>query len=123
MSESFAELFEESLAHTEMRQGAIITGTVVDVTPDVVVINAGLKSEGVIDVNEFRNEEGEIDVKVGDEVDVALEYIENGYGETSLSREKAKRNQAWKKLEKTFESTISTMKTWGWKNRKKRPQQ
>ena len=102
MSESFAELFEESLAQTEMRQGAIITGTVVDVTPDVVMINAGLKSEGVIDVNEFRNEQGEIDVKVGDEVDVALEYIENGYGETSLSREKAIRAQSWTALERSY---------------------
>ncbi len=102
MSESFAELFEESLAQTEMRQGAIIMGTVVDVTSDVVVIHAGLKSEGVIDVNEFRNEQGEIDVKIGDEVDVALEYIENGYGETSLSREKAIRARCWTSLEKSY---------------------
>jgi len=102
MSESFAELFEESLAQTEMRQGSIIMGTVVDVTSDVVVIHAGLKSEGVIDVNEFRNEQGEIDVKVGDEVDVALEYIENGYGETSLSREKAIRARCWTSLEKSY---------------------
>ena len=102
MSESFAELFEESLAQTEMRQGAIIMGTVVDVTSDVVVIHAGLKSEGIIDVNEFRNEQGEIDVKIGDEVDVALEYIENGYGETSLSREKAIRARCWTSLEKSY---------------------
>jgi small subunit ribosomal protein S1 len=102
MSESFAELFEESLAQTEMRQGAIIMGTVIDVTSDVVVIHAGLKSEGVIDVNEFRNEQGEIDVKIGDEVDVALEYIENGYGETSLSREKAIRARCWTSLEKSY---------------------
>jgi len=102
MSESFAELFEESLAQTEMRQGAIIMGTVIDVTSDVVVIHAGLKSEGIIDVNEFRNEQGEIDVKIGDEVDVALEYIENGYGETSLSREKAIRARCWTSLEKSY---------------------
>ena len=102
MSESFAELFEESLVQTEMRQGAIIMGTVIDVTSDVVVVHAGLKSEGVIDVNEFRNEQGEIDVKIGDEVDVALEYIENGYGETSLSREKAIRARCWTSLEKSY---------------------
>ena len=100
MSESFAELFEESLAQTEMRQGAILTGVVVDVTPDVVVVNAGLKSEGVIPAEEFRNDDGKVDVHVGDEIDVALEYIEDGYGETRLSREKAIRARSWTTLEK-----------------------
>ena len=104
MSESFAELFEESLAQTEMRQGSILTGIVVDVTPDVVVINAGLKSEGVIPADEFRNEQGDVDVNVGDEVDVALEYIENGFGETSLSREKAIRARSWTALERAYEA-------------------
>lgn len=104
MSESFAELFEESLAQTEMRQGSILTGTVVDVTPDVVVVNAGLKSEGVIPAEEFRNEQGEVDVHVGDEIDVALEYIEDGYGETRLSREKAIRARSWTTLEKAYEA-------------------
>jgi len=104
MSESFAELFEESLAQTEMRQGSILTGTVVDVTPEVVVVNAGLKSEGVIPAEEFRNEQGQIDVHVGDEIDVALEYIEDGYGETRLSREKAIRARSWTTLEKAYEA-------------------
>jgi small subunit ribosomal protein S1 len=102
MSESFAELFEESLAQTEMRQGAILNGVVVDVTPDVVVVHAGLKSEGVIPVEEFRNEQGEVGVQVGDEVEVALEYVEDGFGETRLSREKAIRARSWRKLEDSF---------------------
>ncbi len=104
MSESFAELFEESLSRTEMRPGSILTGTVVDVTPDFVVVNAGLKSEGVIPVDEFRNHEGEIEVKPGDEVEVALEYVEDGFGETRLSREKALRARSWRVLEAAFEA-------------------
>ncbi len=104
MSESFAELFEESLAQTEMRPGSIIKGTVVDVTPDFVVVNAGLKSEGVIPVDEFRNAEGEIEVKPGDEVEVALEYVEDGFGETRLSREKALRARTWRVLEAAYEA-------------------
>jgi len=104
MSESFAELFEESLSRTEMRPGSILTGTVVDVTPDFVVVNAGLKSEGIIPADEFRNHEGEIEVKPGDEVEVALEYVEDGFGETRLSREKALRARSWRVLEKAFEA-------------------
>ncbi len=104
MSESFAELFEESLSRTEMRPGAILTGTVVDVTPDFVVVNAGLKSEGIIPVDEFRNHEGEIEVKSGDEVEVALEYVEDGFGETRLSREKALRARSWRVLESAFDA-------------------
>jgi len=104
MSESFAELFEESLAQTEMRQGSILTGVVVDVTPEVVVVNAGLKSEGVIAAEEFKNEQGDIDVHVGDEIDVALEYIEDGFGETRLSREKAIRARSWTTLERAYEA-------------------
>jgi len=104
MSESFAELFEESLAQTEMRPGSIITGTVVDVTPDFVVVNAGLKSEGVIPADEFRTPEGEIEIKPGDEVEVALEYVEDGFGETRLSREKALRARTWRVLEAAYEA-------------------
>ncbi len=103
-SESFAELFEESLSRTEMRPGSILTGTVVDVTPDFVVVNAGLKSEGIIPVDEFRNHEGEIEVKPGDEVEVALEYVEDGFGETRLSREKALRARSWRVLEAAFDA-------------------
>ncbi|QKT04785.1 30S ribosomal protein S1 [Ectothiorhodospiraceae bacterium 2226] len=103
MSESFAELFEESLARTEMRPGAIIQGTVVHVGSDVVLVNAGLKSEGVIPIEQFYNDRGELEIQVGDEIDVALEHVENGFGETALSREKAKRAQTWTRLEKAFE--------------------
>jgi small subunit ribosomal protein S1 len=104
MSESFAELFEESLNHTEMRPGSILMGTVVDVTPDVIVVNAGLKSEGVIPAEEFYNDKGEVDVNVGDEVEVALEYVEDGFGETRLSREKAMRARSWRVLEAAYEA-------------------
>ena len=103
MSESFAELFEQSLANQQMRPGAIVTGTVVDIRPDVVVVNAGLKSEGVIPIEQFRNEQGELEVHVGDSVEVALDAMEDGFGETRLSREKAKRARAWTVLEKAFE--------------------
>lgn len=104
MSESFAELFEQSLVGSQMRPGAIITGKVVQVGNDVVVINAGLKSEGVIPVEQFLNESGEIEVKVGDEVDVALEMVEDGFGATRLSREKAKRSESWTRLERASEA-------------------
>ncbi|MDH5178773.1 MAG: 30S ribosomal protein S1 [Gammaproteobacteria bacterium] len=99
MSESFAELFEESLSRAQMNPGSIITGTVVQVSDDYVVVNAGLKSEGVIPIEQFANENGEINVNVGDAVEVALDTLEDGYGETRLSREKAKRAEAWKRLE------------------------
>ena len=104
MSESFAEMFEQSLAHTEMAPGSIIMGTVVDINNDVVMVNAGLKSEGVIPVQEFYNEKGELGIKVGDEVEVALEYVEDGFGETRLSREKAMRARSWRVLEKAFDA-------------------
>lgn len=99
MSESFAELFEQSQAFAKLKPGAIVTGVVVDVKSDVVIVNAGLKSEGVIPIDQFRNDDGDLDVNVGDEVQVALEYIENGFGETMLSREKAKRAMVWDELE------------------------
>ncbi len=103
MSESFAELFEQSFANQQMRPGAIVTGTVVDIRSDVVVVHAGLKSEGVIPIEQFRNEAGELEVAVGDSVEVALDAMEDGFGETRLSREKAKRARAWIVLEKAFE--------------------
>ncbi len=99
MSESFAELFEESVAQMEMRPGTIITGTVLEVRSDAVVVNAGLKSEGMIPIEQFYNEEGVAEVQVGDEIEVALDAVEDGFGETRLSREKAKRFRAWTFLE------------------------
>ncbi len=104
MSESFAELFEESLSNTQLRNGAIIIGTVLDITSEAVIVNAGLKSEGVIPRAQFLNQNGEIEVEVGDQVEVALDAVEDGFGATRLSREKAKRDQAWKVLEKAHEA-------------------
>jgi small subunit ribosomal protein S1 len=103
MTESFAQLFEESLASQKIKPGAILTGRVVGVTPDVVIVNAGLKSEAVISADQFKNERGEIEVNVGDEVEVALDSVEDGSGETRLSREKAKRARTWTRLEQAFE--------------------
>ena len=105
MSESFAELFEESLKDLDMKPGSIVTGVVVSVENDFVVVNAGLKSEGVIPVEQFRNEKGELAVAVGDEVKVALEALEDGYGATQLSREKARRAESWAVLEKAYEDS------------------
>ncbi len=104
MTESFAELFEESLSSTQLRSGAIIIGTVMDITSEAVIVNAGLKSEGVIPRSQFLNQDGDIEVAVGDQVEVALDAVEDGYGATRLSREKAKRDQAWKVLEKAHEA-------------------
>ena len=84
MSESFAELFEQSQAFAKLKPGAIVTGVVVDVKADVVIVNAGLKSEGVIPIEQFRDDDGELEINIGDEVQVALEYIENGFGECDL---------------------------------------
>jgi len=104
MTESFAELFEQSQTQlAKLKPGAIVTGVVVEVRNDVVVINAGLKSEGIVPIEQFRNDAGEIDVGVGDEVKVALDSIENGFGETVLSREKAKRAMVWDELEQALE--------------------
>ncbi len=103
-SESFAELFELSLVQTKMKPGTIIQGTIVEITADRVVVNAGLKSEGVIDIAQFRNAKGELEIAVGDIVDVALDAVEDGFGETRLSREKAKRAKAWDELEKACEA-------------------
>ena len=99
MSESFAELFEESLKSVDMVPGSIVTGVVIDVDKDWVTVHAGLKSEGVIPAVQFLDDNGEMTLNVGDEVQVALESVEDGFGETRLSREKAKRAEAWKILE------------------------
>jgi small subunit ribosomal protein S1 len=105
MSESFAELFEESIASQRIKPGTILTGTVVAVNDDVVIVNAGLKSEAVIPVNQFFDEDGQVDVGVGDDVEVALDAVEDGFGETRLSREKAKRARTWALLEESFENS------------------
>jgi len=104
MSESFAELFEESFASQQIKPGSIITGRVVDVNDDVVIVNAGLKSEAVIPADQFKGDNGELDVAVGDEVEVALDAVEDGFGETRLSRDKAIRARTWAALEKAYDS-------------------
>ena len=104
MSESFAELFEESLSNTLMKPGSIIMGTVVDIRNDYVMVNAGLKSEGVIPIQQFYKDGGELEVAVGDQVEVSLDAVEDGSGETSLSREKARRVRAWNMLEVASEA-------------------
>ncbi|MBS0460847.1 MAG: S1 RNA-binding domain-containing protein, partial [Proteobacteria bacterium] len=108
MTESFAELFEQSQQTiAKLKPGSIVMGTIVEVRPDVVVINAGLKSEGIVPIEQFRTEAGELDVKVGEQVKVALEYLENGFGETVLSREKAKRSMVWDELEEALQSNAT----------------
>jgi small subunit ribosomal protein S1 len=104
MSESFAALFEESLKRTEMRSGEVITAEVIRVDHNHVVVNAGLKNEAFIDIAEFKNDQGELEVKVGDFVSVAIGAVENGYGDTILSRDTAKRLASWLSLEKALES-------------------
>lgn len=105
MTESFAELFEASQTDlAKLKPGAIVTGTVIQVRSDVVIINAGLKSEGSVPIEQFRNDDGEIDIAEGDIVKVALEFLENGFGETVLSREKAKRAMVWDELEEALEN-------------------
>ncbi|PHM56974.1 30S ribosomal protein S1 [Xenorhabdus sp. KK7.4] len=103
MTESFAQLFEESLQTIETRPGAIVRGVVVAIDKDVVLVDAGLKSESAIPVEQFKNAQGELEIQVGDEIDVALDAVEDGFGETILSREKAKRHEAWLMLEKAYE--------------------
>ncbi len=104
MSESFAELFEESLKTVDMQPGAIVTGVVIDIDNEWVTVHAGLKSEGVIPRAQFTDASGECTLNIGDEVQVALETVEDGFGETKLSREKAKRSEAWKELEAAHEA-------------------
>ncbi len=105
MSESFAELFEASFASQQIKPGSIIMGTIVAVNDDVVIVSAGLKSEAVIPIEQFRNEKGETDIVVGQEIEVALDAVEDGFGETKLSREKAIRARTWIDLEKAFENS------------------
>ncbi len=109
MSESFAELFEQSHVESMMRPGALVIGIVVKIANDSVMVNAGLKSESVIPIEQFRNERGIVEVQVGDTVEVALETVEDGFGETKLSREKAKRAKLWTMLEESMEkgSTVT----------------
>jgi small subunit ribosomal protein S1 len=110
MTESFADLFEQSqMGIAKLKPGSIIIGTIVEVRSDVVVINAGLKSEGIVPIEQFRDDNGVLNVNVGDEVKVALEFLENGFGETVLSREKAKRSMVWDELEEalTANATIT----------------
>ncbi|MXP49592.1 30S ribosomal protein S1 [Pantoea sp. Eser] len=103
MTESFAQLFEESLKTIETRPGSIVRSIVVSINKDVVLVDAGLKSESAIPADQFKNAAGELEIQVGDEVDVALDAVEDGFGETLLSREKAKRHEAWITLEKAYE--------------------
>ncbi len=103
MTESFAELFEQSQSLAKLKPGAIVSGIIVEIRPDVVVVNAGLKSEGIVPIEQFKGDDGELEVTVGDEVKVALDAIEDGFGETKLSREKAKRSMVWDELENAFE--------------------
>ena len=109
MTESFAQLFEESLNQLDTRSGNMIRGTVVAIDKDVVLVDAGLKSESAIPVEQFKNAQGELEVQVGDVVDVVLDSIEDGFGETILSREKAKRHEAWLTLEKAVEDAATVL--------------
>ena len=104
-TESFAQLFEESLSKQEMRAGEVITAEVIRIDHNFVVVNAGLKSESFVPIEEFYDDRGELDVKEGDFVSVAIESLEDGYGETRLSRDRAKRLSAWINLEKALESS------------------
>ena len=107
MPENFAQLFEESLKEVETRPGSIVKGTVVAIEKDLVLVDAGLKSESAIPAEQFRNADGELEITVGDEIDVALDAVEDGFGETILSREKAKRYEAWLQLEKAYEDNAT----------------
>ena len=105
MSDSFAALFEQSLNEIDMTPGAIVTGTIIDIDADWVTVHAGLKSEGVIPKSQFVDEQGNLNLEIGDEVKVALESVEDGFGETRLSREKAKRAESWMELEEAYEKS------------------
>lgn len=107
MTESFAQLFEESLKKIETCPGAIVRGMVVSISKDVVLVDAGLKSESFIPIGQFYNSQGELEVKVGDYIDVTLDAVEDGFGETLLSREKAKRYESWLLLEKAYKETLT----------------
>ncbi|MDT9587457.1 MAG: 30S ribosomal protein S1 [Candidatus Arsenophonus melophagi] len=109
MIESFAQLFEESLRSIKTSPGAIIRGVVIAIDKDIVLVDAGLKSESAIPIEQFKNMQGELEIQVGDEIDVALDAVEDGFGETILSREKAKRHEAWMMLEKAYEDSETVM--------------
>ncbi|ODQ00047.1 MULTISPECIES: 30S ribosomal protein S1 [Salinivibrio] len=109
MTESFAQLFEESLKEIETRPGSIVKGTVVAIENGFVLVDAGLKSESAIPADQFKNAAGELEIEVGGQVDVALDAVEDGFGETQLSREKAKRHEAWIQLEKAYEEAETVM--------------
>mgnify|MGYP006233123931 FL=1 len=96
MSETFSALLDDSLNALDMQPGSIVSGVILDVDKDYVTIHVGLKSEGIVSLDEFRNNEGEITIEVGDEVEVALESVEDGYGETRISREKSRKISTWK---------------------------
>lgn len=102
--ESFAELFEQSIASQKIKSGSILIGHVIDISPEVVIVAAGLKSEATIPASQFLDDQGKIEVEVGDEVEVALDALEDGFGETRLSRERAKRERTWSDLEDAFEN-------------------
>ena len=104
MSESFATLLDENLGTLDMQPGTIVPGVILEIDNDWVTVHVGLKSEGIISLDEFRNNEGEIGIKVGDEIEVALEAVEDGYGETRISREKARKLSTWKMLEEALET-------------------
>ena len=103
MSENFAQLLEESLSHSVMKPGAVIEAEVVDISADFIIVNAGLKSEAEIPVNQFKDAAGNVDIAVGEKVEVAIEVVEDGFGNTRLSRERARRARSWEMLEKAFE--------------------
>ena len=98
MSESFADLLDESIASLEMQPGSIVSGVVLDIDKNWVTVHVGLKSEGVISIDEFRTNDGQLNIEVGDQIEVALEAVEDGYGETRISREKARKISTWKNL-------------------------
>ena len=98
MSDSFAELFEQSQIENKMRPGTIISAKVLDIKNDNVIVNAGLKSEGIIPIEQFFDDQGQLEITIGDDIDVSLDTIEDGYGLTRLSREKAQRKIAWQEL-------------------------
>tara|TARA_B000000609_G_C24174400_1_gene352743 strand:+ start:150 stop:1457 length:1308 start_codon:yes stop_codon:yes gene_type:complete len=104
MSESFAELLDESIASLEMQPGSIVSGVVLDIDKNWVTVHVGLKSEGVISIDEFRTNDGQLNIEVGDQIEVALEAVEDGYGETRISREKARKISTWKNLEHALET-------------------
>ena len=104
MSESFADLLDESIANLEMQPGSIVSGVVLDIDKNWVTVHVGLKSEGVISIDEFRTNDGQLNIEVGDQIEVALEAVEDGYGETRISREKARKISTWKNLEHALET-------------------